>query len=41
MSLSLAQKIWNAMREQGLVQADVKQLEREIVEAWNGDDNSH
>ena len=41
MSLSLAQKIWNAMREQGLVQADVKQLEREIVEAWNGDANSH
>ncbi|CAL1168262.1 unnamed protein product [Cladocopium goreaui] len=34
MSLSLAQKIWNAMREQGLVQADVKQLEREIVEEY-------
>lgn len=34
MSLSLAQKIWNAMREHGLVQADVKQLEREIVEEY-------
>ena len=34
MPLSLAQKVWDAMRDQGLVQAsDVKQLEKEIVEA--------